>query len=116
MSDSSLVLTEGISPLVSTEMNQTLTSPPTTLVIQETLFSIHLDKAPRADGFSASFYYSFWDIIDDDFVKDVQAFFASGSLDRDKMRHTFASFRRSVVRGRSHTTDRFLYVTRIIRS
>lgn len=81
MSDSSQVVQEGISSKVTTEMNQTLIAPPTPLEVKEALFSIHPDKAPGLDGFSASFYHSFWDIIGEDITKDILAFFATGSLD-----------------------------------
>ena len=57
-------------------------APPSTLEIKEALFSINPDKAPGPDGFSASFYQSFWDIIGDDVVKDIKAFFSSGDLDQ----------------------------------
>lgn len=82
MTDSSLVVEEGISPLVTTEMNQALIAPPSTIEIKEALFSIHPDKAPGPDGFSASFYQSFWDIIGEDIASDIKSFFLSGSLDR----------------------------------
>lgn len=63
MSSSSQVVSEGLSPIVTTEMNATLIAPPTALEIREALFSINPDKAPGPDGFSVSFYQSFWDII-----------------------------------------------------
>lgn len=81
MSESSLVVQESISPKVTSEMNQTLIAPPSSLEIKEALFSIHPDKAPGPDGFSASFYQSFWDIVGDDITKDIQAFFTSGAMD-----------------------------------
>ena len=81
MSDSSQVVEEGISPMVTTEMNDTLIAPPIALEIKEALFSIHPDKAPGPDGFSASFYQSFWDIIGDDVVEDITSFFTTGTLD-----------------------------------
>lgn len=56
MSDSSLVVEEGISPLVTIEMNHTLIISPSAVEIKEYMFSIHPDKAPGPDGFSASFY------------------------------------------------------------
>lgn len=49
--------------------------------IREALFSIHSDKAPGPDGFSAGFYQSYWDIIGEDVTKDIQAFFEAGTLD-----------------------------------
>ncbi|KAL0740221.1 hypothetical protein Bca4012_081734 [Brassica carinata] len=81
MSDSSLVVQEGLIPLVTAEMNTTLVALPNTLEIKEALFSINPDKAPGPDGFSASFYQTFWDIIGADVAADIQAFFVYGSLD-----------------------------------
>lgn len=81
MSESSPVVQESISPKVTLEMNQTLIAPTSALEIKETLFSIHPDKAPGPDGCSASFYQTFWDIIGDDISKDIQDFFAAGSMD-----------------------------------
>ncbi|WZZ92349.1 hypothetical protein YC2023_120928 [Brassica napus] len=81
LSDSSLVVQEGISPTVTAEMNQTLIAPPTREEIKEALFSIHADKAPGPDGFSAGFYQSYWDILGGDVTKDIQNFFETGSLE-----------------------------------
>lgn len=81
MSDSSLVVHDGISPLVTMQMNETLIAFPSAIEIKEALFSINPDKAPRPDGFSASFYQSFWDILGDDVVSDIQTFFSSNTLD-----------------------------------
>lgn len=81
MSDSSQVVQEGITPLVTTEMNSTLIAIPSPPEIREALFSINPDKAPGPDGFSATFYQSFWDILGEDVVKDIQAFFISSVLD-----------------------------------
>ena len=81
MSDSSLVVRDGISPLVTTEMNETLVAPPMPLEIKEALFSIYLEKVPGPDGFSANFYQSFWDILGADVIADIQTFFSTGELD-----------------------------------
>lgn len=69
------------SPLVAPEMNKTLIAPPTPCEIMEALFSIHPEKAPGPDGFSASFYQSFWDILGAYVVSDIQDFFATGTFD-----------------------------------
>lgn len=81
MSESSRVVQESISSKVTVEMNQSLIAPPTPLEIRDALFSIHPDKAPGPDGFSASFYQSFWDSIGDEITKDIQAFFSIGAMD-----------------------------------
>lgn len=69
-----------IQPMVSEEMNQLLIAMPTDLEIKGAVFSIHKDKAPGSDGFSASFYQSFWDIIGEDVCKDIRSFFAESWL------------------------------------
>lgn len=81
MSNSSQVVRDGISPLVTTEMNETLTALPSDMEIKEALFSISPDKALGPDGFSAIFYQSFWDIIGEDVTKDIKLFFSSGAMD-----------------------------------
>lgn len=86
MSNSAQTVNEGISPLVTTEMNQTLIALPSPLEIKDALFSISPDKAPGPDGFSASFYQSFWDIIGEDVTRDVQSFFSSGVIDPRQMK------------------------------
>lgn len=60
MSDSSHTVHDGIVPLVTDEMNRTLIATPEALEIKEALFSINPDKAPGPDGFSATFYQTFW--------------------------------------------------------
>ncbi|CAA7018071.1 unnamed protein product [Microthlaspi erraticum] len=46
------------------------------------MFAIHPDKAPGPDGFSASFFQTNWNVVGQDIVKEVQAFFSSGTLPR----------------------------------
>lgn len=81
MSHSSLLVQEVISHVITCEMNQTLIAPPSPLEIKEALFSIHSDKAPGPDGFSACFYQTFWDVIGEDVSRDIQAFFETGVMD-----------------------------------
>lgn len=57
-----------------------LTMKPSPAEIKEATFLIHADKAPRLDGFSASFFHSNWETIGDDIVKEIQGFFVLGEL------------------------------------
>ena len=74
-------------PMVSEEENNTLIASPSTREIRDTLFSIHADKAPGPDGFSAGFYQTHWKDIGPDIVAEVQRFF---ELDRipEKINYT----------------------------
>lgn len=45
-------------PLITLEMNEVLIQVPSPREIMEALFSIHSDKAPGPDGFSAGFFQS----------------------------------------------------------
>lgn len=80
------IVEEVISPLVSPEMNLRLIGIPDTLEIKNAVVSINPDKAPGHDGFSASFYQSFWDIIGSDVTMDIQHFLNLVSYIRDKMK------------------------------
>lgn len=61
-------------------MNQLLISIPDKAEVQAAVFSIHPDKAPGPDGFSAGFYQSFWDVIGDDIYNDIRGFFETTYL------------------------------------
>ncbi|CAE6215539.1 unnamed protein product [Arabidopsis arenosa] len=54
---------EALKPCISTETNTKLTLVPTEKEIKIACFSIHADKAPGPDGFSASFFQSNWNTI-----------------------------------------------------
>lgn len=73
-------ISDVIQPMVSEEMNQLLIAMPTDLEIKGAVFSIHKDKAPGSDGFSASFYQCLWEIIEEDVCKDIRSFFAESWL------------------------------------
>jgi len=68
-------------------MNDSLTCLPTALEIKQACFSIHPDKAPSPDGFSASFFQTNWNTISDEVTSEIQAFFISGLLPQ-KINHT----------------------------
>lgn len=61
-------------------MNDRLTSIPTKEEIKTALFSINAKKAPGPDGFSASFFQSFWNTLGDDLAKEIQCFFREGKF------------------------------------
>lgn len=44
-----------MSPCVSQQRNEELIREPTPTEIKDAIFAIHLDKAPKPDGFLASF-------------------------------------------------------------
>ena len=74
------IVDEVLSPLITSEMNDALIRIPDKQEITQAVFSIHPDKAPGPDGFSASFYQSFWDIIGDDVAEEIRNFFTSNTL------------------------------------
>lgn len=65
---------------IGKETNQKLIRKPTAKEIKDAVFSIHADKAPGPDGFSASFYQANWPIIGSDVVLEIQQFFKDGIL------------------------------------
>ena len=44
------------------------------------MFSIHPDKAPGPDGFSANFFQSNWKAVGPAIIREIQSFFTSGEL------------------------------------
>ncbi|CAA7048221.1 unnamed protein product [Microthlaspi erraticum] len=71
---------QSISRKISDETNTKLISIPSPKEIRAAIFSIHPDKAPGPDGFSASFFYSNWGTIGEDITLEIQKFFTSGNL------------------------------------
>lgn len=69
-----------LSPMISADTKEQLTLIPTSIEVKQALFSIHADKAPRPDGFSAGFYHTNWENIGGDIVKEIQDFFISDRL------------------------------------
>lgn len=69
------IINEAIKPCVTPETNAQIITIPSNAEIREALFSIHPDKAPGPDGFSACFFQSNWDTIGQAICKEVQAFF-----------------------------------------
>lgn len=58
------IVQDVLQPRISTVVNEKLISIPDDHEIHEAVFSIHGDKALGPDGFSATFYHSFWDLLD----------------------------------------------------
>lgn len=71
---------ETIQAGISEEMNDELCRLPDEEEVKAVIFDIHPDKAPGSDGFSASFYQTFWGLLSSDIYRDIRTFFTSGSL------------------------------------
>ena len=69
-----------LSNKVTPEMNEALIAIPSDSEIREAVMSINGNKAPGPDGFSATFYQSYWHIVGEDVVRDVRNFFISSYL------------------------------------
>lgn len=76
------IISSAISPRVTDEQNELLTKIPPEKEIKEALMSIHPEKAPGPDGFSACFFQKNWSVVRSDIVKEVQEFFISGCMPR----------------------------------
>lgn len=74
------IVLEALQPKVSPEINDSLIAIPTAEEIKKACFSIHADKAPGPDGFSASFFHSNWDVMESKVISEIQLFFSSNSL------------------------------------
>ncbi|CAA7035950.1 unnamed protein product [Microthlaspi erraticum] len=61
-------------------MNANLTAEPTREEIREALFSIHPDKAPGPDGFSAGFFQSHWSVIGPKIVEEIKDILRRGQI------------------------------------
>lgn len=67
-------------PVITDEDNEKLIGIPESAEIRNAVFSIHADKAPGPDGFSAGFFHTHWETICADIVKEIQGFFETGKL------------------------------------
>lgn len=76
------IINEAITPIISAETNNKLTSLPDEAEIKAALFSIHPGKAPGPDGFSACFFQSNWGLMGKDIVSEIREFFLSGQMPR----------------------------------
>ena len=82
------IVERALTPKITAEDNELLVSIPSATEIKDAIFSVHADKAPGPDGFSASFFHSNWDAIGVDIVLEVQQFFETGFLP-EKINETF---------------------------
>lgn len=65
---------------VTPEMNAMLTTIPSDSEILDAVYFINGGKAPGPDGFSATFYQSYWHIVGADVIRDFREFFTSNHL------------------------------------
>jgi len=61
-----------IQPVVSPATNELLLTDITTKEIRSALFAIGATRAPGPDGFTASFYRQYWDIVGPEITKEVK--------------------------------------------
>ncbi|XP_048615609.1 uncharacterized protein LOC125588345 [Brassica napus] len=78
--DGTQTISKALKPCVTQKQNEDLIKIPTTAEIKEATFSIHADKAPGPDGFSASFFQSNWEVLAPAITKEIQSFFTTGTL------------------------------------
>ena len=71
---------QALSPKVTHEMNEQLIKLPSDDEIRMGMFSIHPDKAPGPDGFSASFFQSNWATVGPAITAEIRHFFSNGHL------------------------------------
>lgn len=69
-----------LTPSILEETNINLIHDPSPKEIKEAMFSIHADKAPWPDGFSASFFQSNWQTVGP--FQEIQEFYISGVIPR----------------------------------
>ncbi|XP_075107134.1 uncharacterized protein LOC142180106 [Nicotiana tabacum] len=67
---------------ITEEDNIFLTNIPTTEEVKEVIFSLNPNSAAGPDGFNGCFYHSCWDIISNDVVNMIQAFFEGQRMSR----------------------------------
>ncbi|PNX71458.1 ribonuclease H, partial [Trifolium pratense] len=73
----SLLTEEVIPKLVNDEVNALMTVLPSHDEIKAAVFALNKDSAPGPDGFGASFFQHYWDIVKNDVFSAVLEFFTS---------------------------------------
>ncbi|KAH0700756.1 hypothetical protein KY284_014971 [Solanum tuberosum] len=73
--------------MVTEEQNQNLQAPPTREELKQAVYSMNPNSAPSPDGFGGKFYQACWDIIQDELLEAVLAYF-SGHIMPKFMSHS----------------------------
>ncbi|CAA7021653.1 unnamed protein product [Microthlaspi erraticum] len=74
---------QALKPCISEEVNKNLIKIPTPEEIKQACFSIHPEKAPGPDGFSACFFQTNWEKVKTKIISEIQQFFSTGILPRN---------------------------------
>ena len=69
------IIKDVIPSLVTNDINNMLSLLPSPAEIYNAVLAMNKDGAPGPDGFGASFYQTFWDIVKEDVIKVVLEFF-----------------------------------------
>lgn len=77
-----------INKSITDPMNDALTTIPTQGEIQKAIFSMGRYKSPGPDRMSVIFYKTYWEILKEATINEVQVFFQSGKI-RQSSNHTF---------------------------
>lgn len=64
-----------VKPLISEKINSNLTANFTIEEVKEAVFQLGAVKALGPDGFSSTFYHSYWDVVGNDICQVVFHFF-----------------------------------------
>ena len=88
------VVDQAISLCISADTNERLIKIPSPEEVRVAMFSIHPDKAPRPDGFSACFVQSYRSTVGSIITKETREFFRSDCSRTKSMIHTWDSSRR----------------------
>lgn len=71
-----------ISPLITGQLNESLTATTTEDEVRKVLCLMNLEKAPGADGMTTLFFQRSWNIVKTDILNLVNGFLGSGSFDQ----------------------------------
>lgn len=65
---------------ISDQVNTNLTAHVSEWEVKSAIFTMHPEKAPGPDGFTALFYQKFWDIVKNDLTHMVNEFLFNGIM------------------------------------